>query len=115
MQLQRCSSRPILLQLLLRSAFPLSNFAVLPATCGKNWSLFHYLDQIFKLRVVMNINEKKYGLPLTESLRHRKTSYEYDRNRGAAAKSTDDVVIIKTVSISAYYVVRRRAQCEYSG
>jgi hypothetical protein len=56
--------------------------------------------------VVMNINEKKYGL-LAESLRRRTTSY--DMIRRAASKLIDDVLI------SAWFVVRRRAQCEYSG
>jgi hypothetical protein len=76
-----------------------------------NWSLFHCLDQLFRLRVVMNINEKKYGVPEVESL--RRTSY--DMIRRAASKSTDDVVLIKTVLISAYYAVRHCARCEYSG
>jgi hypothetical protein len=51
------------------------------------------------LCTVMNINEKKYGLPLAESLRRRTTSY--DMIRRPASKSTDDVVLIKTVLISA--------------
>jgi hypothetical protein len=48
------------------------------------------LDQLFRLRAAMNINEKKCGLLLAES-----------RRRRAASKSTDDVVLIKTVWISA--------------
>jgi hypothetical protein len=51
------------------------------------------------LCTVMNINEKKYGLPLAESLRRRTTSY--DMIRHPASESTDDVVPIKTVLISA--------------
>jgi hypothetical protein len=31
------------------------------------------LDQLFRLCTVMNINEKKYELPLAESLRRRTT------------------------------------------
>jgi hypothetical protein len=69
-QLQTSRSRPILMchrlpvlpQLLsIRSIFPLSIFVALPATFEENWSLFHRLDQLLRLRVVMNINEK-YGL-----------------------------------------------------
>jgi hypothetical protein len=51
------------------------------------------------LCTVMNINEEKYGLPLAESLRRRTTSY--DMIRRPASESTDDVVLIKTVLISA--------------
>jgi hypothetical protein len=61
------------------------------------------------LCTVMNINEEKYGLPLAESLRCRTTSYDvvrrrttsYDMIRRPASESTDDVVLIKTVLISA--------------
>jgi hypothetical protein len=48
---------------------------------------------------IMNIHEKKYRLPLAESLRRRTTSC--DMICRPASKSTDDVVLIKTVLISA--------------
>jgi hypothetical protein len=60
----------------------------------------HGPDELFGLDVVMNINEKKYALLLAESLRRRTTSY--DMIRRTASKSTDDVVLIKSVLISAY-------------
>jgi hypothetical protein len=60
--------------------------------------LLHGLDELFGLHVVMNIN-KKYVLLLAESLRLCTTLYEMIRR--AASKSTDDVVLIKTVLISA--------------
>jgi hypothetical protein len=61
--------------------------------------LLHGLVELFGLHVVMNINEKKYALLLAQSLRRRTTSY--DMIHRAALKSTDDVVLIKTVLISA--------------
>jgi hypothetical protein len=78
------------------TAFSPSIFVGLPATSEENWSLCRHLDQLFRLRVVMNINEKKYGLLLVES-----NATLYDMIRRAVSKSTDDVVLIKTVSISA--------------
>jgi hypothetical protein len=56
-----------------RSAFPRSVFVALPATLEEHWSLFHRLDQLIELHFVMNINEKKYGLPLAKSMRRRTT------------------------------------------
>jgi hypothetical protein len=73
------------------SAFPLSIFVTIPATFEENGSLFHRLDQLFRLHVVIDINYKKY----IRAAIGRVAATSYDVIRRAASKSTDDVDLIK--------------------